>query len=125
MPAPSIQPAIDHCNNASINNNNMISTSSTSLAMQLDDDDEKLQEENGGTPSSTPPLVTATTTSSRQQQQQQTSNQNVGELVVKAKKAAASLWMILHAQVRVLKLMSHFFLLCPVNMIWHMCSILQ
>jgi hypothetical protein len=27
-------------------------------------------------------------------------NNNVGELVAKAKKAAASLWMILHAQVR-------------------------
>ena len=92
----------------------MISTSSTSLAMQLDDDDEKLQEENGGTPSSTPPLVTATTTSSRQQQQQQTSNQNVGELVVKAKNAAASLWMILHAQVSYLNVMlCHFFMLCP------------
>ena len=82
--------------------------------MQLDDDDEKLQEENGGTPSSTPPLVTATTTSSRQQQQQQTPNQNVGELVVKAKKAAASLWMILHAQVSYLNVMlCHFFMLCP------------
>ena len=83
--------------------------------MQLDDDDEKLQEENDGTPSSTPPLVTATTTSSRQhQQQQQTPNQNVGELVVKAKKAAASLWMILHAQVSYLNVMlCHFFMLCP------------
>jgi hypothetical protein len=34
-------------------------------------------------------------------QQHQTGPTNVGELVAKAKKAAASLWMILHAQVRV------------------------
>jgi len=34
----------------------------------------------------------------QQQQQQQASQTSVGELVVKAKKAAVSLWMILHAQ---------------------------
>lgn len=34
------------------------------------------------------------------QQPPPTSTNNVGELVTKAKKAAASLWMILHAQVR-------------------------
>ena len=91
--------------------------------MQLDDDDdEKLQEEDDGTPqssSSTPPLINATTTSSSRQQQQQTPNQNVGELVVKAKKAAASLWMILHAQVSVylvnygLSLICHFYYIMP------------
>ncbi len=32
--------------------------------------------------------------------QQDSPSNNVGELVAKAKKAAASLWMILHAQVR-------------------------
>lgn len=35
------------------------------------------------------------------QQSQSSSTSNVGELVTKAKKAAASLWMILHAQVSI------------------------
>ena len=45
--------------------------------------------------------------------QHQTGPTNVGELVAKAKKAAASLWMILHAQVRLNVGGCLFFRQCP------------
>ena len=59
------------------------SASSTASAMQFESSHDQ-----HGAESTTP-------------QQHQTGPTNVGELVAKAKKAAASLWMILHAQVRV------------------------
>ncbi len=59
-------------------------------------EDEKEEERNNGAAMISDSAENATAP----QQPPPASTNNVGELVTKAKKAAASLWMILHAQVR-------------------------
>jgi len=72
-----------------------------------DDDDEEevvvVEDSDGSAAMILKDAETAAPTSQHHQQQVQpppVSTNDVGELVTKAKKAAASLWMILHAQVR-------------------------
>ena len=59
-----------------------------------------------------PPLPITTTTTTT----------NVGELVNKAKKAAASLWMILHAQVRYVSLESPLASFVLIEFLWSLSS---
>jgi len=69
------------------------SAASSASSMQLDD---PLRDEGRACASANP--EGADSMQPRRPQQQQSAPTNVGELVAKAKKAAASLWMILHAQ---------------------------
>jgi hypothetical protein len=62
--------------------------SAASALQQLKQQQQQQQQQQQLPPPPPLPITTTTTTT------------NVGELVNKAKKAAASLWMILHAQVR-------------------------
>lgn len=82
-----------------------VASSSSTSAMQLDVPRRRQEEEGQGCVDSDTAMSEGSSTESafmpprpRQPQQQTGPTNNVGELVTKAKKAAVSLWMILHAQ---------------------------